>query len=144
MKKIKMGILLLALLLLFMTSAYAADATLRMTAPVGEIKAGESFTVSVELENNPGFTILQFLASYDKNTMTCDAAKGGGLLQSAMYLTNPQNDDGVAVAAVNVTPIAGNGQVLRMRFTAKEDLRDPDFTLTDMVMVDGEGGDRCG
>lgn len=129
-----------ALLLTLICPALAANgkAEFVVTSP-SSVKAGETFTVTVELKDNPGFNSLGFTLTYDQKQMTCTAADGGALLKSMLYVANPTAPDGAAVAAASVETVVGDGVMGTFTFTAKSDLNGPAFDLTELVFADEYG-----
>ena len=131
--------LVLTMLLALCVPVMAADITLKVVAPEGQITAGESFAVSVEISGNPGINTFAMTLAYDAEKMTCDVAKGGELLENMMFVTNPSGDTGAIVTGVSVTPMDQNGELALFKFTANTDLENVSFTLEDLSFTDAEG-----
>lgn len=121
--KQKIGALALTavMLLTLVCPAMAAEqAIFTVTGPTGAVKAGESFTVTVELKNNPGFSVLQFILTYDQDKLECASIKEGPLMEGTMSVNNPKSPEGAAVAAVTIEEKTGDGVVAEINFRAKD------------------------
>lgn len=141
MKK-RIGALGLAavLLLTLICPALAANgkAEFVVNAPAS-VKAGESFTVTVELKDNPGFNAFGFTLTYDQEQITCTGADGGAVVKAMLYVANPTGPDGSTVTGASVETVKGDGIMGTFTFTAKSDLNELTFGLTEMVFVDEYG-----
>lgn len=113
-------------------------AELRLTAPADLPRAGESFTVTVDLTGNPGFSAVQFTLPYDRDAMECTSANPGTLLKGMMAASNPAADTGAIIAAASVYEIQGDGQAAVFTFTAKRDLPSLEFSLINVELANGE------
>ena len=123
MRKKSIAILLAAAMLLAISiPAMAAGATSVITAPSGAVKAGESFDVTGELKNNPGFAKIEFTMAYDRNAVTCNRIVVGELLSGTVYAANPKAGDGAAIVAATLEDIVDDGLLFTIKFTAKQDL----------------------
>lgn len=131
--------LVIAMLLTLACPALAADTTFVIKGPSTSPKAGETFTVTVELTGNPGFNAIGFTLIYDKNKMTCTSAKEGDRMQGMLSVTNPNASTGAIVTGASVEAKTGDGAVGRFTFTAKTDLTELKFGLSDIVLSDAEG-----
>lgn len=141
-KKIGSLVLVAALVLTLLTPMALADGTvLKVSTPATIPKAGEEFTVTVEITGNPGFCAVQFTLGYDKDAMTCTAVVEGALLSNMMSVTNPNASDGAIVAAASTTSADGDDVMARFRFVAKRDLSSFDFKLSDVLLSDKSGED---
>lgn len=109
--------------------ARAAAAELRVNAPEALPKAGETFTVTVDIAGNPGFSAVQFTILFDSGTMICSDAAAGPLLSRALTATNEEAPEGAAVAAASSKPVNGDGQLASFIFTAKQDITANDFRV---------------
>lgn len=116
-------------------------AELRLTAPADLPRAGESFTVTVDLTGNPGFSAVQFTLPYDQEAMECTSANTGDLLKGALAAGNPAADEGAIIAAASLSEIQGDGRLAVFTFAAKRDLTALDFSLADVVLADENGED---
>lgn len=134
--------LLLALVLILGPAppARAAAAELRVNAPEALPKAGETFTVTVDIAGNPGFSAVQFTIPFDSGTMSCSRASTGTLLRGALSASNPAAPEGAIIAAAAASAVKGDGQLAAFQFTAKRDLTREDFCIGEIVLADEQGG----
>lgn len=139
MKRQFTALLLTAALLLSAPAASAAS--LSVTGPPGSVRAGESFTVTVEMEGSEEFCAAQFILAFDREEMECVEASPGPILEGTLSAANPDAPDGAAVAAVSTEPVPGGGILGTFRFTAKADLDSPRFTLKDALLADEDGNE---
>ncbi len=99
---------------------------------------GSSFTVEVELANNPGLIALQFTLAFDKAVLNCTAISKGAVLEPMMSAENPAAPDGAIVAAASATEVGGDGIIAVAEFTVLA-AGDYGFELNDIIASDGEG-----
>lgn len=116
-------------------------AELRVTAPETHPKAGESFTVTVDLVGNPGFAAVQFTLPYDKDAVTCTSANTGELMRGMLAASNTDAPEGAIVAGASIDPVRGDGRMAVFTFTAKRDLASGEFRLEDVLLSDVDGTD---
>lgn len=139
MRKISAWLLAAALALTLLPTAFAADdAVITVHVPDGGVRAGDTFTVTVDISGNPGFSAAQFTLTYDHDALECTGIGIGDVLQGMMSATNPDaRGTGAIVAAASVNESTGDGQLATFYFTAKQDavpsfdLRDADFSTLD-------------
>ncbi len=120
---------------------FAAGAVLTIQAPETLPKAGETFTVTVDLSGNPGFSVLEFTLAFDESLMDCTAARTGDVMKGTLSVTNPDAAAGAIVAGATVTPVVKNGEVAVFTFTAKEDLTNFDLRLLNVLFGDENADD---
>ena len=113
--------LALALALSLLTTAFAAGTTLTVKTPSTIPKAGEEFTVTVEISGNPGLAALSITVSYDKTVAECTQIKIGNVLSGAMTASNPDASDGARISAASATDLTGDGEVAELRFKMSKD-----------------------
>ena len=102
------------------------------------VKAGENFTVTVELRDNPGFNAIGFTLTYNEDQMTCTNAVEGELMDGMLSVANPGASEGAIVTGASLETMAGDGTVGYFVFTAKSDLTEPTFKLTEIVLSDAQ------
>lgn len=140
MKRNLGALLALALLLtLCVPFVAAADARVIVAAPATYPKAGETFKVTVSIENNPGLYSAQLILAYDKAAMTCTKAKLGAALDGAAGATNPNHAKGAIIAAASGEALTGDGVLAEFTFTAKKDVTAWSFSLDDLLLADKSG-----
>jgi len=106
----------------FLVPAWATAAPqLEVDSQAVSVIRGESFSVRINLENNPGFESLQVDVLFDTDVLTCTNVTSGELLvqDGTMYAGNKNNDGKATFAAINVDPIEGNGTLVELTFLAK-------------------------
>ena len=116
----------------------AAGTELRVRTPESLPKAGETFTLSVEIAGNPGVAAVQFTIPFDRDVMTCSSVEVGTVLQGSLSATNPNARAGAKIAAASATALEGDGQLGVFTFTAKRDLTAADFRIRDVIINNGE------
>ena len=137
MKKRLLSLLLAAAMSLSLSiTAFAAGATLTINAPETLPKAGETFTVTVDLSGNPGFSALQFTLAYDESVMDCTQIRKGEVMRDTLSANNPDGNNGAVIAGATLEPVTTDGQVATFIFTAKEDLTEMDLRLIEVTFGD--------
>lgn len=119
----------------------ASGAVLAVKTPATIPKAGETFTVTVEIAGNPGLCSVQFTLAYDKDLMTCTKADEGTILDSMLSVMNANARDGAIVAAASAEPATGDGDLAEFTFTASRNLTEYGFRLAETVLSDARGTD---
>ena len=129
------------LLLAMVCPALAANgkAEFSLKGPEGPIKAGESFTVTVEIKDNPGFVSLEFAVPYDSDLVDCTEMEQGTALDKAMSAVNPSGKDGARFAAASGTVIETDGIVAQLTFSAKADIAELKMTIQDVLLFNVNG-----
>ena len=132
--KRRIACILLALILALAlgVTAFAASPALTINAPAS-VKAGESFTVTVTVSDNPGFSALQFTLGYDKTKLTCTGMETGTVLGGMLSATNGNASAGAKVAAATTANVSGNGVVTTYTFTAAADMTDLGLRISDLM-----------
>ena len=135
------GILLAFAMLLAICVPFAAAANAHITVEPPDVypKAGETFNVTVSIENNPGFYSAQFFLTYDKAAMTCTGVKLGEVLAGTMSATNPAHERGAVVGAASASAVKKDGVLATVTFTAKTDVTSWRFSLEDFLLADDHG-----
>lgn len=104
----------------------------------GQISAGEEFTVTVELENNPGFCAIQFYFSVDSTQVECIEIQPGPLMKNMFLATNVNDNNTAAISAAALEPARGDGELASFRFRAKR-TGVPELPLTVVEWMAAEG-----
>lgn len=137
MKKVLVVMLVIATLLLSVMPVMAAsDIVLAVDYPETLPKAGEKFEVTVSIENNPKVYGVEFVLVFDKDKLTCTEMYAGELVAGAMYVTNPNANDGAKFAAVTLSGFSGDKVAAYCVFKAKEDIKEFDFSLDGVLVLD--------
>lgn len=140
-KKFSLIILALALSISMLIPAWAAgSAQLNVSAEYTSVEKGDSFSVFIQMENNPGFESLQVDVLFDTDLLTCTKVKAADILtqDGVLYAGNKDNDGKVTFAAINVDPIEGDGDLVELTFRALQS-GDVDITARTVRMIsDGE------
>ena len=108
------------LALSLMVPAQAANTELAINAPDELPDVGETFTVTVDISNNPGISVAEFTLSYDKSSLECINVIMGSVLKNALSATNPKADEGAMVAAASATEQTGDGTLATFAFRVKD------------------------
>lgn len=110
----------------------SGQAELVVTAPGQLPKAGERFTVTVDISGNPGFAAVLFTVSYDKDVMECTSANPGELMRGMLADSNEKAPGGASVAGIGLENVHGDGRLAVFTFEAKRDLTSCEFGLEDV------------
>lgn len=143
MKRLFAALVMTAALLLAAPTALASSPELSVNGPPGSVRAGEEFTVTVELDGAAAFCAAQFTLAFDRDEMECVEAAPGTLIAGMLHAENPAAPEGAIIAAASATPVeSGDGGVLgAFRFRAKADLDSPHLTLEDVLLGDEDGNE---
>ena len=114
MRRTKLITFLLAacMVLSLCVPAMAAGTVLKVEQPEKLPAVGETFTVTVSIEGNPGISAVQMSLLYDSKIVKCTKIQTGQALQDMMSDSNPVADMGktaAIVAAISITPTDNNG-----------------------------------
>lgn len=100
------------------------------------LKAGETEEVTISLENNPGFNALQFSVTYDNDSLVCEDAQLGAVLEDVLAVANPAHGDLVTVGAASLDAVTDDGVVVKLRFRALKDVDKLNLKLVDEELQD--------
>lgn len=141
MRKIWSLILAFTMALGLCVPALAAEpgAGFVVSTPSQNPKAGESFTVTVELTGGMEFSAIQFTFAYNEAEMTCTNVRLGTILSDALSASNPSGSNGAIIAAASSSPMEASGTVATLTFTAKADVTDFGFVMSDVVLEKSGG-----
>jgi len=116
----------------------AANTELAVNAPDELPDVGETFTVTVDISDNPGFSALEFTLTYDDDVLKCISADADKILANAMAVTNPDIPGNAIVAAATANHIRGDGALATFTFqvVGEGDLK---FGLADSQLSDIDG-----
>lgn len=120
-KKLSLITLVLALSISLLMPAWAAGVPqLAVAAEQTSVEKGDSFSVFIQLENNPGFESLQVDVLFDTALLSCTKVKAADILtqDGILYAGNKDNDGKATFAAINVDPIEGDGDLVELTFLA--------------------------
>ena len=123
MKKISSILLSLSLLLgLAMPSFAAGDSQISIDADVSAVSEGDTFSVLVNIENNPGFDSIQIDVNYDEDSLVCLDANAGKVLASsnALFADNIDRAGVATFAAITISTISDSGCLAELTFRALE------------------------
>lgn len=127
---------LLLMLSLLAPAARAANTALTVKTPATIPRAGETFTVTVDVTGNPGLCAIQFTLAYDEDTLECVHASLSSAFSGMISAANADTPDGAIVATASAEPMTGDGTIATFRFTAKKDVTNYGFALRDVVLTD--------
>ena len=115
-------LLCMALVAAFLTPALAvSEPELSVTAKTTSVDVGDTFTVNVELDSNPGLETIQLDILYDTDVLICTKLESGKLLtqDGAIFAGNENNNGKATFAAITTGTISGDGVLAKLTFTAK-------------------------
>ena len=127
---------LLFVLSLLAPTAHAANTVLMVKTPATIPRAGETFSVAVDVTGNPGLCAIQFTLAYDEDTLECVQASLSSAFSGMISAANADTPDGAIVATASAEPMTEDGTLATFRFTAKKDVADYGFALRDVVLTD--------
>ena len=129
MKRI-LALALVLVLVLGMTVTASAEGTLKFVVSSAEAAAGEKVSITVNIEDNPGFAGAEVTVEYDENVLEWTARKLGAY--------DDENDDGDAIGTYN----GKVGERLDwFSWDGNVTLNDTFVTLTFQVKEDAPSGD---
>ena len=100
MKKRRVSLLLALCLCLGLTvGAWAAEPTLAVTPSNSSPAVGDTITVDVSIRNNPGFSAVQLMLTFDNAVLDCTSVTTGPVLGGSLSAVNPNASTGAIVAA---------------------------------------------
>lgn len=133
----------LCLLLAMIPLVSAAGASIVVQAPDKLPDIGESFTVTVSLNGNPGLGATQVRLNYDDTVLECTEVKNGVLVDGMMTASNPHGTrDGSAalLAAASTTTVTKDGTLAMFTFKVKTS-GDAKLSISQTTIADGNGTD---
>ena len=133
----------LCLLLAMIPLVSAAGASIVVQAPDKLPDVGESFTVTVSLNGNPGIGATQVRLNYDDTVLECTEVKNGVLVEGMMTVSNPHGTrDGSAalLAAASTTTVTKDGTLAVFTFKVKAS-GDAKLSISQTTIADGNGTD---
>lgn len=113
--------------------------TLTIRAPSGAVRAGEEFDAELDLTENSGFSGFQCTLVYDPETLECEDVSLGEILRGTFSGTNPLRGRGAFVLSASGSPITGTGILAAIRFRAKADIPDLQFSVDDVLFTKANG-----
>ncbi len=135
-RKLLVWALVLGLALTIMPmSASAAVTVLTVKTPATIPRAGETFSVTVDVTGNPGFNSLGLTLSYDKTAVECTRVSLGDVTAGAVSATNPSASDGARVGIASTTTLVSDGALAVFRFRSLSG-GDPKIELTKAELSD--------
>lgn len=163
-KKALSLVMALSLTLSLIVLPAAAEDSIKVKVSGGTVNAGETVTVDLSVEGNPGFRALQVNVYYDPDMLECTAGAasadyqnfvmqsvlGGeaGVVTPAIGLDNSDcNREGMKMATLGFAAAlkdasagyAGNGAIATLTFKAKTGLEDCSTNL-EVEVVEAKGG----
>lgn len=133
----------LCLLLAMIPLVSAAGASIVVQAPDKLPDIGESFTVTVSLNGNPGLGAAQVRLNYDDAVLECTEVKNGALVEGMMTVSNPhgtRNGSAALLAAASTTTVTEDGTLAVFTFKVKAS-GDVKLSITQTTIADGSGTD---
>jgi len=132
--------LLLCISMLCMGAAAAGEPTLVVSSQETIPAVGHTFYVAVSIQNNPGVNAVQFTLKFDNAVVDCISADIGKVLSGSLAASNPDAADGAIIAAANSETMTGDGNLGVFAFKVVSQGK-PNFSLSDIVLSDGNGKD---
>lgn len=115
---------MLCLMLSFGTEKASAEGAAKVTASSCSAENGAGVSVAIRLDENPGIWGLKLRISYDASVMTLKSVSTGSVFDSGELTLSEKLDKNpyVVLATANqLTDKTGNGNIVTLNFTVKED-----------------------
>lgn len=111
---------LVAASLLSLLTCAAASATVSAGVDTSKISAGDSFTLTLKLRDNPGIIALRLFVEYDDRYFTIDSVTDGKLLGTASHSDNFNKSPYTCFWSNPLIKedITENGSIIKIKFTA--------------------------
>lgn len=129
-KRVRALFLASCLALSLAVPAQAAKTEIKIQTPDKLPAVGETFTVTVDISDNPGLAAVQFTLAFDESVVDCTSAKIGEVMKGALSATNPDSDTGAIIAAATTSDKVIDGTLAEFEFTVIKN-GDPDFGLAE-------------
>lgn len=133
----------LCLLLAMIPLVLATGASIVVQAPDKLPDVGESFTVTVSLNGNPGLGAAQVRLNYDDAVLECTEVKNGVLVEGMMTVSNPhgtRDSSAALLAAAGTTTVTKDGTLAVFTFRVKAS-GDAKLSISQTTIADGNGTD---
>ena len=125
MKKIVLYIMIICILCLDI-SVYAKESPILIVESV-EAEKGDTITVNINIQNNPGFAAMVLELSYDNSILVPVTVEGCDVLNNIDVVSNIQQGgdlkqyDPISLTVINATDIKGDGKVFAITFNVIDD-----------------------
>lgn len=120
--------------------AQAANTELAINAPDELPDVGETFTVTVDISDNPGLAAVQFTLDFDDSVVDCVSARTGEVLKGTLSATNPDAPDGAIIAAASMDVQTADGTLATFIFKVVGS-GTPDIKIKDYILTGTDGED---
>lgn len=143
-KKLLSFILALAVVAALVVPCLAAGTpTIEVKAPETLPKKGETFTVTVEIKNNPGINVIGIFMDFDESLVTMknrNAIAYGPLVQGwDLKEKNVADGNEAIIACITTENDVSNGEIAKYTFTAQSDLTEYPFVLSKVDLGSQDG-----
>lgn len=97
----------------------------------GMAKAGESVTMTVSLENNPGITVMVLNLDYDKDALTLENVQDESLLKGASFVTSPSyaSHPYRVIWMIGTSNVAKDGKLLTLTFHVNDNAQPGNYEI---------------
>jgi cobalamin biosynthesis Mg chelatase CobN len=142
LKKYFMGMVMLAVLLVFPTKAWGAGTMNVTVGTTDNASAGDTVTVRLIGSNNPGISTFAVKLAYDSDYLTYNSATWSSTLTSDsgnMQMITPTTENSQSVlniSSVMVGNYSNNETIVTLNFTAKRAYTTMPVTLTSREVTD--------
>lgn len=126
------------LALSLMVPAQAANTELAINAPDELPDVGETFTVTVDISDNPGLAAVKLTLGFDESVVDCVDVISGSVLKGALAATNPDAKDGAIIAAASAQDKTGDGTLVTFEFEVVGE-GNPDIEVSEYVLSNSKG-----
>ncbi len=131
LRKLVAMICVLAIAAVLPVMASAAGTTVTLTASAETVKAGESFTVTVNIADNEGWDLFDSVITYDEGITPVPSyseededyydAIEGPALGKGMASVTLDAPEGILAAAISANTVKKNGELLTITFDVADD-----------------------
>lgn len=134
-KRVRALFLASCLALSLAVPAQAAKTEIKIQTPDELPAVGETFTVTVDISDNPGLAAVQFTLAFDESVVDCTNVKVGEILREGLFAANANAESGAIVSAASLEEMTQDGSLATYSFLVLEE-GDPDFALAEYSFAD--------
>lgn len=137
MKRVLSILMSISMMLMLVVPVSASQPTIIVETVAEAVVPGETVTLTVSVENNPGFTNFDWKVNYDENFLSLEEFPEADINLPRAFSFVPNTDTAKVSSASDGTAYAEDGALFSIKFTVKDDAVDGD---TDVSIEVAEGG----
>ena len=101
------------------TGIFAATPSLSVQPSSATVKPGDTFTVNVNISDNPGISGYDIILSYDSINLEYVGNNSGSVSLGYSVANTNYSDGKIKLSAASASDVSGNGSLLTLSFKAK-------------------------